>query len=122
MPDNKRITLPKMTDVAWYELPEEVAEPQEAAPDNTQQAALMVMRAAIIETTASRGWLYVERFAETVVRDLEAKALAEDDDEKSNGLRRDARGARKFKDDLFTRLLMARSYDPKDNFVEVVTD
>jgi len=80
------------------------------------------MKAALMETTASRGWVFVERFAETVVRDLEAKALQEEDDSKANGLRRDARGARKFKDDLFQRIQIARNFDTKDGFVEVVTD
>lgn len=123
MDNKKRITLPPIADVPWYEIPEPVAvEADEKAPADNQVAALLVMKAALIETTASRGWAFVERFAETVVRDLEAKALAEDDDNKANGFRRDARGARKFKDDLFTRIQMARNLDTKDGFVEVVTD
>ena len=83
--------------------------------------ALMEMKAALLETTASRGWQYVERFAETVVRGLEAQAIAEEDDVKANGLRRDARGARKFKDELFTRIDIAKTQEP-ETFLEVATD
>lgn len=82
---------------------------------------LMVMKAALIETTASRGWLFVEKFAETVVRDLEQTAIAEEDDVKANGLRRDARGARKFKDELFRRINIAKAQEP-EQFLEVATD
>ena len=124
MEANKRITLPPITDGPWYEsVP--MADEKEVNEQETvvnEVAALMVMRAALIETTASRGWLFVERIAEAVVRDLEKKALEEDDDTKSSGLRRDARGARKFKDDLFRRIQIARNFDNKDSFVEVVTD
>lgn len=83
---------------------------------------LMVMKAALIETTATRGWSYVEKFAETVVRDLEKTAIAEDDDAKANGLRRDARGARKFKDELLRRISIAKSMETEDTFIEVATD
>lgn len=82
---------------------------------------LMEMKAALIETTASRGWWFVEKFAETVVRGLEAEAIAEEDDVKANGLRRDARGARKFKDELFRRITIAKNQEP-ENFLEVATD
>lgn len=105
----------------WYETADPIEAPEPVAPD-TQQAALLVMRAVLIETINSRGWPTVERFAETVVRDLEAKALEEDDDAKASGLRRDARGARKFKDELFKRIKLASSFDNTDGFVEVVTD
>ena len=123
MPDNKRITLPPIEDVPWYQLPEPVAEVQDVdtAPNN-KLAALMTMKAALVEVTASRGWMFVERFAETGVRELETKALDEDDDATANGLRRDARGARKFKDDLFKRINIGRNFDSADGFVEVVTD
>lgn len=83
---------------------------------------LMVMKAALIETTATRGWSYVEKFAETVVRDLEKTAIAEDDDAKANGLRRDARGARKFKDELLRRISIAKNMETEDTFIEVATD
>lgn len=82
---------------------------------------LMEMKAALIETTASRGWPYVEKFAETILRLLELEAIAEEDDVKGNGLRRDARGARKFKDELFRRIAIAKNQEP-ETFVEVATD
>jgi hypothetical protein len=83
---------------------------------------LMAMKAALIETTASRGWVYVKKFAETVVRDLEKQAIAEEDDVKANGMRRDARGASKFKDELFRRLELAKAFDSSDTFIDVATD
>lgn len=108
--------------LAWFEpVPEPVEAPEQQTVD-PQVSARMVMQASLTETTASRGWVYVERFAETVVRDLEKKSIEEEDDTKANGLRRDARGARKFKDELFRRIGLARNVDPKNGFVEVVTD
>lgn len=83
--------------------------------------ALMEMKAGLVETTASRGWPYIEKFAETVVRNLERDAIAEEDDAKANGLRRDARGARKFKDELFRRIFLAKNQEP-EQFNEVATD
>jgi hypothetical protein len=119
--DNKM--LKPFTELKWYEAPEQVEEQPENEPQaQTEAAKLLVMKAALMETTASRGWKYVERFAETVVRDLERKALDEDDDAKAAGMRRDARGARKFKDDLFERINMARNMETKSHFVEVVTE
>lgn len=84
-------------------------------------AALMQMKAAMLETTATKGWFYLEKFAETVVRELESAAIAEEDDIKASGLRRDARGARRFKDELFRRVLMARNQEP-ETFMEVAID
>lgn len=118
----KKLVMNPITDLAWFAPSENASEADEVAIPNTQEAALLVMKAALIETTASRGWPFVERFAETVVRDLETKALEEDDDVKASGLRRDARGARKFKDDLFKRIQIARNFDTEEGFVEVVTD
>lgn len=84
-------------------------------------AALMQMKAAMLEMTASSGWPYFQKFAETVVRNLESAAIAEEDDAKANGLRRDARGARKFKDEIFKRVEIARTQEPAE-FMEVATD
>jgi len=79
------------------------------------------MKAAVLEMTATRGWSYFEKFAETVVRELESQAIAEDDDTKAAGLRRDARGARRFKDELFKRVVIARTQEPHE-FLDVATD
>lgn len=98
-----------------------VEEQQAIVKANAETQALMQMKAALIETGASRGWAYVEKFAETIVRELEAKSIDEDDDAKATGFRRDARGARKFKDELFKRITLAKRQEVP-NFVEVVTD
>lgn len=81
----------------------------------------MAMKAALIETTSTRGWLFVEKFSETILRDLEREAIAEEDDSKANGLRRDARGARKFKEELLKRIHLAKALEA-DSFLEVATD
>lgn len=108
--------------LTWFEpLPEPIEAPEQQQAD-PEVSARMVMKAALIETTNSRGWIYVAKFAETVVRDLEKKSIEEEDDTKANGLRRDARGARKFKDELFRRLALASNVDPANGFVEVVMD
>ena|SRR5579872_1910096 len=88
---------------------------------NAKTQALTQMRVALIELSASRGWGYVEKFAETIVRNLEQEAIAEEDDTKANGLRRDARGARKFKEELFNRIYLAKRQE-LPAFLEVVTD
>lgn len=89
--------------------------------ETVDNAQLMQMKAGLLETTATRGWPYIEKFAETVVRELESAAIAEEDDAKAAGLRRDARGARKFKNELFKRVLMARNQEP-ETFMEVAID
>ena len=92
---------------------------------DNKQAQLMQMKLSLMETTRTIGWSFIERFSETIVRDLEKQAIEEEDDTKANGLRRDARGARKFKDELFRRIDLAKSLEEaptKDNFVEVVME
>ncbi len=98
---------------------------QEQVQDNKQEQEkqqLLVMKAAFIELTAGRGWNYFLKFAETTLRELDRQAIDEEDDNKANGLRRDARGARKFRDSLLQRIQIARSQEFEDNFNEVATD
>lgn len=97
------------------------SERQAIAQVKAQTQSLMEMKAALIETTASRGWVYIDKFSETVVREMEKKAIAEEDDAKANGLRRDARGARKFKEELMQRINLAKNQEP-ENFLDVSTD
>jgi hypothetical protein len=83
---------------------------------------LIQLKQRLTETTMSPGWADIKRFAETVVRDLEKKALAEEDDAKANGLRRNAKGARDFMEDLFHRIDLAKQIndEPTDeSFLEV---
>lgn len=85
-------------------------------------AQLMVMKAALMETTSTHGWQYIERFAEAVCRDLENQALAEEDDAKANGLRRNAKGAREFLVNLSLRISMAKQLNEEpttDDFLEL---
>lgn len=96
------------------------AELQDVERSKAQSAEFMLMKASLIETTASRGWPYVIKFAETILRNLEQEAIVEEDDAKATGLRRDARGARKFKDELIRRIELAKSQEPS-TFIEVIT-
>lgn len=82
------------------------------------------MKGFLVETTSSHGWVYIKRFAETVVRDMETKAINEEDDNKANGLRRDARGARLFMKDLFKRIDLAKQIEAavEDSFLDIATD
>jgi hypothetical protein len=70
---------------------------------------MMKMRAALLLTTSTPGWAFIEKFSDAVVRDIERDAVAEDDDAKANGLRHDARGARKFRDYLMERIALAKT-------------
>lgn len=83
---------------------------------------LLQLKQRLTETTMTPGWADIKRFAETVVRDMEKKALAEEDDNKANGLRRNAKGARDFMEDLFHRLDIAKqiSDEPtEDTFLDI---
>lgn len=83
---------------------------------------LIQLKQRLTETTMTLGWADIKKFAETVVRDLEKKALAEEDDTKANGLRRNAKGARDFMEDLFHRIDLAKQIndEPTDEtFLEV---
>lgn len=87
---------------------------------------LLAMKAAFIAMSSMAGWEYFCKFAEAVIRDMEKEAIAEDDDARANGLRRDARGARKFWDDLRGRIELAKSQptgtqdDPSDEFYAIL--
>lgn len=97
-----------------------LAEQQAVTRVNNHAQGLMQMKAALLETTASRGWFYVEKFAEKILNELVQQAMDEDDDTKANGLRRDAKGARKFKEELFSRIALAKNQEP-ETFLEVST-
>jgi hypothetical protein len=82
---------------------------------------LLAMKAALIQTTGTPGWAFVEKFSNTILRELEIAAMTEEDDTKAMGLRRDAKGAHKFKEALFSRVNMAKSLQ-EEQFIEVATD
>lgn len=82
----------------------------------------ITLKHALIETTSGPGWEYIRRFAEAVVRDIEKKALSEEDDAKANGLRRNAKGARQFMEELFHRIELGKQFSnepTEDTFLEV---
>jgi hypothetical protein len=91
--------------------------------DKEKQGESILMKLCLIETTRTAGWGFIQKFAETVLRDLEKQAIEEDDDTKAQGLRRDARGARKFKEELFKRIEMAKVVEDQpsdDTFLDVI--
>lgn len=96
------------------------AEQQAFESKKAEAAEYMLMKAALIETSASRGWPYIIKFAEATLRDLEKEAINEEDDTKANGLRRDAKGARKFWGELVRRINLAKTQEPAQ-FLEVIT-
>lgn len=57
---------------------------------------LLIRKREVVATTNSIGWRYIQELAEETVRDLERKAIDEEDDDKGNILRREAKAARKF--------------------------
>ena len=91
---------------------------------DSNNQALAQVRFDLTEVTSTSGWRRVSKFAETVIRDLEKKAIQEEDDTKGTGFRRDARGARVFWDDLLARIELAKSFtEPTtDDFLDIATD
>lgn len=95
--------------------------------DEQNPQALLNMKAALTQMTLSDGWRYAKKIAEHAIRDLERESVGEEDDAKANGLRRDARGARKFWESLEKRLELAKAYsneppkdDPADEFFAIL--
>lgn len=82
---------------------------------------IMAAKSALLETTSTRGWLVIQKFAETVLRDLERQALDEDDPVKRNNYIFDARGARKHWAELVRRINLAKSLEEAtdDSFFEL---
>ena len=86
---------------------------------------LLHMKKSIIETTNTVGWAYITKFANTVATDMERAAIDEEDDTKGNSLRREAKAARKFLNDLLTRIEMARQVDTEPengSFLDIACD
>jgi hypothetical protein len=89
------------------------------------QAQLMANKQALITITNTSGWRVFTRFAQTVLTDLERKALLEEDDAKASGYRRDARGARLFWEDVLKRVELAKNVSDEptnDDFVDIACD
>lgn len=88
--------------------------------DNAED--LLRMKAAMVNTTGTPGWQYIKKFAETVLREMDRKAIDEEDDDKATGYRRDAKGARAHWNTLLQRIEIAKAIESEDGFVEVVDD
>lgn len=86
------------------------------------------MKAAFLQLIATAGWEYFQKFAEATIRELEAKALSEDDREKRETYIADARGARKFWTGMKERIYTASTQnteepeDPADEFYALVPE
>jgi len=92
-----------------------------------EQAALVRMKAEFMQMTATLGWQRAEKFAETIIRDLERQSVNELDDHKATALRHDARGASKFWNEFKGRIDRAIKQvieepgeDPADQFYAIV--
>ena len=69
------------------------------------------VRAGFISLTSNAGWGFFREFAEKVIVEMERQAIDELDDVKANGLRRDARGARRFWGMLLQSMEFAKTPD-----------
>lgn len=84
------------------------------------------MKVACLQLIATAGWDYFRKFAETTIRELSAKAIAEDDREKRETFIADARGAKKFWEGIQERLYTASTQstetplDPADEFYAIL--
>ena len=92
-----------------------------------EQTALVRMKAEFLQMTATLGWQRAEKFAETIIRDLERASVNEMDDVKATALRHDARGASKFWDEFKGRITRAINQvieepgeDPADQFYAIL--
>ena len=86
------------------------------------------MKASFLQLIATAGWEYFRKFAESTIRDLEGKALSEDDREKRETFIADARGARRFWSGMQERIYTASTQnteepeDPADAFYAVIPE
>lgn len=69
-----------------------------------KNSALMAVKLRIVATTNTPGWYDIRKLAAQSVEKLERAALDCEDDEQANNLRREARAAKKFADDFFSRI------------------
>lgn len=85
-------------------------------PDPSNNPA--VLKAAFVSMSATEGWRHFARFAEQAIAAMERQVIDEPDDVKANGLRRDARGARRFWGILQASIECAKSQDrtPAEEF------
>lgn len=87
------------------------------------EAHRQAVRAAFIRITADATWNTLRDFADEAVYQLEQKCIQEDDEEKAKTFRHDARGARKFWEQMLSMVEVMKSGDapPKnDDFLEVI--
>ena len=78
------------------------------------------VRAAFIRITADQSWSVIRDLADEAVYQLEQKCLQEDDEEKAKTYRHDARGARRFWEQLLRLVELAKGGESGDNWNEVV--
>jgi len=84
------------------------------------EAQRMAVKAAFIRITSDQSWQVLRVFADDCVRELEQKALMEDNEDKAKTYRHDARGARKFWDNFLRQIDLAKGAESGENFLEVV--
>jgi hypothetical protein len=82
----------------------------------------LIRKREVVTTTNSAGWRYIKALAEDTVRDLERKAIDEDDDEKGNSLRREAKAARKFLNSFLLAVESQREADAPEQTAETTGD
>lgn len=83
------------------------------------EAHKLAVKQAFIRITSDASWNTIRDLADEVVYEIEQKCIQEDDREKAETYRCDARGARKFWAGLLRMMELAKEADG-ENFNEVV--
>jgi hypothetical protein len=82
----------------------------------------MQVKLRIASLVNNPDWPYAKKLAEETIKAMEREAIDEEDDAKASGLRRDARGARKFWNTFLNQLTIAAQITNEptnDDFLEV---
>lgn len=72
---------------------------------------LMMRKREVLQTTASRGWQYIQSLAEDTVREMERATFNTDDDAQATVLRRQAKAARQFLTTFISKVEAFKSLD-----------
>jgi hypothetical protein len=97
-------------------------EPQYTPEEQAKIQRRQAIRNALVFVSGNQAWAILRDFADVTIYQMEQKALREDNDVQANVYRYDARGARKFWENLINLVEIAKSSEvmPGEYFNEVV--
>lgn len=84
--------------------------------DNSDTARLLAVKAALVSTTATLGFVYVKQMAENLVQRSVEEALEEDDREKRDSKILRAAALKRGFADLWNAVESAKAIDPQADF------